>query len=56
MATDDKKLIAELLSFYDFTAETVIAVGAGGGQLLEYGRAAGQVLALISARQKEGIS
>jgi hypothetical protein len=46
MATDYENLIAELLAFYDFTAKTVIAVGAGGGQLIAYGRAAGKVLAL----------
>ncbi len=46
MATDYRKLVADLLSFYDFTDKTVIAVGAGGGQLVEYGRAAGRVLAV----------
>jgi SAM-dependent methyltransferase len=46
MATDYKKLVADLLAFYDFEAKTVIDVGAGGGQLIEYGRIAGRVLAL----------
>jgi len=46
MATDYRKLVADLLAFYDFTDKTVIAVGAGGGQLVEYGRAAGKVLAV----------
>ena len=46
MATDYQKLIADLLAFYDFTDKTVIAVGAGGGQLVEYGRAAGKILAV----------
>jgi ubiquinone/menaquinone biosynthesis C-methylase UbiE len=46
MATDYQKLIANLLAFYDFTDKTVIAVGAGGGLLVEYYRAAGKVLAV----------
>jgi hypothetical protein len=46
MATDYAKLVENLLSFYNFTDKTVIAVGAGGGQLIGYGRAAGHVLAL----------
>ncbi|MGD1010696.1 MAG: methyltransferase domain-containing protein [Candidatus Aminicenantales bacterium] len=46
MAADYKTLIANLLAFYDLADKTVIAVGAGGGQLAEYGRAAGNVLAV----------
>ncbi len=46
MATDYGTLVAQLLAFYDFRAKTVIDVGAGGGQLVAYGRAAGHVLAL----------
>ncbi len=46
MATDYAKLVANLLAFYDLRGKTVLAVGAGGGQLIEYGRAAGKVLAL----------
>jgi len=46
MATDYAKLVADLLAFYDFSGKTVLDVGAGGGQLIEYGRAAGKVLAL----------
>jgi ubiquinone/menaquinone biosynthesis C-methylase UbiE len=46
MAADYKTFIANLLAFYDFTDKTVIAVGGGGGQLIEYGRAAGKVLAV----------
>jgi len=46
MATDYGRLVAQLLAFYEFRAKTVIDVGAGGGQLVEYGRAAGHVLAL----------
>jgi SAM-dependent methyltransferase len=51
MATDYPKLIANLLAFYDFKDKTVIDVGAGGGQLVEYGRIAGKVLALDSDPQ-----
>lgn len=46
MPADYQKMIADLLAFYDFGAKTVLDVGAGGGQLIEYGRAAGRVLAL----------
>ena len=49
MATDYQRLVADLLAFYDFTDKAVIAVGAGGGQLVEYGRAAGRVLAVDSS-------
>lgn len=48
MAADYKRLVADLLAFFDLKGKTVLAVGAGGGQLIEYGRAAGQVLALDS--------
>jgi hypothetical protein len=46
MATDYARLVNQLLAFYDLTGETVLAVGAGGGQLVGYGRAAARVLAL----------
>jgi SAM-dependent methyltransferase len=46
MPADYRQMIADLLSFYDFTAKTVLDVGGGGGQLAEFGRAAGRVLAL----------
>src|SRR5512135_3073100 len=39
-------MVADLLAFHDFEGKTVLAAGAGGGQLVEYGRAAGRVLAL----------
>jgi hypothetical protein len=39
-------MAADLLAFYDFTGKTILAVGAGGGQLSEYGRTARKVLAL----------
>lgn len=46
MPADYRRMVANLLGFYDFSGKTVIAVGAGGGQLVEYGRAAARVLAL----------
>lgn len=46
MATDIKTIVANLLAFYDFRDKTVISVGAGGGQLIEYGRTAGKVIAV----------
>jgi hypothetical protein len=46
MAADYEKMAADLLAFYDFTDKTILAVGAGGGQLSGYGRPARKVLAL----------
>jgi len=46
MATDYKKIVEDLLAFYDFRDKTVVAVGAGGGQLIEYGRPARKVIAV----------
>jgi predicted RNA methylase len=46
MAADTKKIVADLLAFYEFKDRTILTVGAGGGQLIEYGRAARKVLAL----------
>ena len=46
MATDIKKLLSNLQRFYEFTGKTIISVGAGGGQLAEYARAAKQVYAI----------
>jgi len=51
MAADYRKIVADLLAFYDLTDKTVLAVGAGGGQLIEYGRPAAKVLALDSDAQ-----
>lgn len=51
LAADYKKMIADLLEFYELKAKTVLAVGAGGGQLVEYGRTARKVLALDSDPQ-----
>ena len=38
MATDIKKIISNLFKFYNFDNKEIISVGAGGGQLIEYGR------------------
>ncbi len=46
MATDIQKLLSNLKRFYDFSGKTIISVGAGGGQLIEYGRTAKQVYAV----------
>lgn len=46
MATDTKQIVSNLLSFYDFTDKTIISVGAGGGQFIEYGRNAKKVYAI----------
>ncbi len=46
MATNVKAIIANLLSFYNFENQTIISVGAGGGQFIEYARAAQKVYAV----------
>lgn len=46
MAADIQKIIANLLSFHDFSQQTIISVGAGGGQFIEYGRNAREVIAI----------
>lgn len=46
MATNVKAIIANLLSFYDFNDKTIISVGAGGGQFIEYARSAKKVYAV----------
>ncbi len=46
MATDIGLILKNLLDFYDFGAKTVVAVGAGGGQLAEYARPAQKVVAV----------
>jgi len=46
MAADYERMVADLLAFYDFKGKTVLWVGAGGGQLAEWVRAAGRVQAL----------
>jgi hypothetical protein len=46
MATDHQAILDNLLHFYPFGAKVVLAVGAGGGQLAGYGRAARSVIAV----------
>ena len=48
MATDIKRIISNLLEFYEFSNQTIISVGAGGGQFVEYGRTAKSVIAIDS--------
>jgi Methyltransferase domain len=46
MAADYQRMIRNLLEFFDFSGRTVISVGAGGGQFIEYGRSAVKVVAV----------
>jgi hypothetical protein len=46
MATDIERIVQTLLEFHDFSGRTVLAVGAGGGQLVDYGRPARRVIAV----------
>ena len=46
MATDIQQIVRDLAAFYDFAGKTVIDVGAGGGQLVEYARHAARVIAV----------
>ncbi|MBI9052648.1 MAG: methyltransferase domain-containing protein [Bacteroidales bacterium] len=46
MIKDFKALINNILAFYDFNNKTIISVGAGGGQLIEYGRNSKKVIAI----------
>ena len=46
MATDVGLVVRNLLDFYPFAGKTVVSVGAGGGQLVEYGREARRVVAV----------
>jgi SAM-dependent methyltransferase len=46
MATDIGQILKNLCDFYDFSGKNVVAVGAGGGQLAEYGRFARKVVAV----------
>jgi predicted RNA methylase len=54
MATDVKTIIENLLSFYSFESKTIISVGAGGGQFVEYARTAQKVYAVDN--DKEALS
>ncbi len=51
MPADYRKMVADLLAFCELKGKTVLAVGAGGGHLVEYGRTARKVLALDSDPQ-----
>ena len=46
MAVDASTIVKNLLSFYDFKDKTIISVGAGGGQFIEYARNAKKVYAV----------
>lgn len=46
MATDIERIVETLLEFHDFSGRTVLAVGAGGGQLVDYGTPALRVIAV----------
>jgi tRNA A58 N-methylase Trm61 len=46
MATDIAKLVTNVLEFHDFRGKTVLSVGAGGGQLVDYCRPASKVIAV----------
>jgi predicted RNA methylase len=46
MATDIRKIIDNLLKFYEFDNQIVISIGAGGGQFIEYGRNSRHVIAI----------
>lgn len=46
MACDINKLITRLHDFYDFRDKTILSVGAGGGQLIEYARFAKKIWAI----------
>ncbi len=46
MGADYQAIIRNLLAFHDLQGLTVISVGAGGGQLVEYGHRAGKVIAV----------
>ncbi len=46
MATDIGVILQNLLSFFDFSGRSVLAVGAGGGQFAEYARSMKKVLAV----------
>ncbi len=46
MAIDVLEIVRNLIDFYDFNDKIIISVGAGGGQLIEYGRHAKKVYAV----------
>ncbi len=48
MAADVLAILKNILEFADFTNKIVIAVGAGGGQLAEYGKKSRRIIAVDS--------
>ncbi|MBP7461682.1 MAG: hypothetical protein KBA26_10375 [Candidatus Delongbacteria bacterium] len=46
MAVNIDEMINNLLEFYSFDNKTIISVGAGGGQFIEYGRRSKRVIAI----------
>ncbi len=46
MAVDASAIVKNLLAFYNFKDKTIISVGAGGGQFIEYARNAKKVYAV----------
>jgi SAM-dependent methyltransferase len=46
VVTDTRQIASTLAGFYDFSGRTVVDVGAGGGQLVEYARGARAVIAV----------
>lgn len=46
MAADIQEIISNLSDFYNLSGKTIISVGAGGGQFIEYGRMANHVFAI----------
>jgi SAM-dependent methyltransferase len=46
VATDLGQIVSRLTAFYDFAGRTVVGVGAGGGQLIEWASEAAHVVAV----------
>lgn len=46
MATDLDDIVRNLCNSYDFRGKIILSVGAGGGQLIDYGRLAQKVIAV----------
>lgn len=46
MATDIEQIVRTLVAFHDLVDRVVVAVGAGGGQLVEYARQVRQLIAV----------
>ena len=46
MATNIEQIVKNLTAFYNFADRTVVAIGAGGGQLIEYARQTLRVIAV----------